>query len=745
MLRAERPAPRSASITPWLQTALLLVAIAALLSGFRMVVEGWAWWWTSVCVVAASLLGSAVGRAVRLPGMVVGLVVWFVVLVAVFAPSTTLAGFVPTPSSIPELLDVGRRAGRVVVEEVAPVDPVAPISFVLAAAFGLLAVVLDTLLVSLTSAVGVGVVMVAMYVCPALIVGDEPSMTIFVLVAVVWLLLLRLEDVASARGAPLGVHRVPATVIGVGAVVLSVVVPTALPRVVTLASDWGGAPPEVFSRGINPMVELGSNLRRGDTVTSLEYSTTSEDPQYLRVATLREFDGSTWAPSRRSARFGAVELPRDADPDDEPVRTSIRIQELDSSRLPLTYPVETVEGLEGSWSLDEQGLTMSSASSTTDGQTYTVESRPSTPTEDEVRDAGDPSGLGVRPYLNLPDLPDVIESEARRVTAGAGTDYDKALALQSYFRDGSFEYSETAPVEEGYDGSGVDVIAEFLEARSGYCVHFASSMAVMARDLGIPSRVVVGFAPGERIGTDDDDRAVFRNTSDTLHAWPELYFEDVGWIGFDPTPGIGSATDLAEDQEAGETTEDSATPEPTTPTETPQARPDEADQSPQAQRQDEPQTSFGPLLGALVALLVVLGVPAAVREVRRRLRLRAAEHAVAPAWEELLDTAYDLGLPAPPGATPREEAATLAAAPGSDADAVDRLLRAYERERFGPPTQEAGPDARADLETALAGLRAGAGRAGRWRAALLPRSLTGRRDTAPRVSDDDRPGARLDA
>ncbi|WP_019146146.1 transglutaminase TgpA family protein [Aeromicrobium massiliense] len=745
MLRAERPAPRSASVTPWLQSALLLVAVAALLSGFRMVVEGWAWWWTSVSVVAASLLGSAVGRAVRLPAMLVGLVVWFVVLVAVFAPTTTIAGFVPTPSSIPELLDVGRRAGRVVVEEVAPVDPVAPISFVLAAAFGLLAIVLDTLLVSLTSAVGVGVVMVAMYVCPALIVGDEPSMTIFVVVAVVWLVLLRLEDVASAHGAPLGVHRVPATVIGVGAVVLSVVVPTALPRVVTLASEWGGAPPEVFSRGINPMVELGSNLRRGDTVTSLEYSTTSEDPQYLRVATLREFDGSTWAPSRRSARFGAVELPREADPDTEPVRTSIRIRELDSSRLPLTYPVDTVEGLEGTWSLDEQGLTMSSSSATTDGQTYTVESRPLTPTDDEVRDAGSPNGLGVRPYLDLPRLPDVISRTARQVTAGAGTDYDKALALQSYFRDGSFEYSETAPVEAGYDGSGIDVIAEFLEARSGYCVHFASSMAVMARDLGIPSRVVVGFAPGERIGTDDQDRAVFQNTSDTLHAWPELYFADVGWIGFDPTPGIGSATDLAEDEEAGETTGDTATPEPTTPTETPQARPDEADQGPQAQQQDEPQTSFGPLLGALAALLVVLGVPAAVREVRRRLRLRAAEGAVAPAWEELLDTAYDLGLPAPPGATPREEAAMLAAVPGSDREAVERLLRAYERERFGPPSDDASPDVRADLRTALAGLRDGAGRAARWRAVVLPRSLTGRRDTGPRVADDDRPGARLDA
>jgi transglutaminase-like putative cysteine protease len=747
VLRADRPAPtRGELLTPWVQTAVLLVALAALLSGFRLVVEGWGWWWTSVGVMTASLLGCAVARAVRLPPAVVGVVVWFVVLAATFAPSTTIAGLVPTPSTVPALLDVGRQAGRVVVEEVAPVDPVAPISFVLAAAFGLLAIVLDALLVTLASAVGVGVVWVGMYVCPALIVGREPSLTVFVLVAALWLLLLRLEDVASVRGAPLGVHRVPATAIAVGALALSVLLPTALPRVATLASDWGGTPPEVFSRGVNPMLELGSNLRRGATVTSLEYTTTADQAQYLRVATLRDFDGTTWEPSG-PARFGVDERPDDdADERDdvEAVRTSVRIRELDSSRLPVPYPVQSVQGLEGTWRLDEQGLTLSSRSATTDGQSYVVRSVPRTPTEDEVRSAGRPDGLGVRPYLELPAMPDVIESTARRVTAGAGSDYDRAMALQSYFRDGSFEYSETAPVEDGYDGNGVEVIAEFLEARSGYCVHFASSMAVMARSLGIPSRVVVGFAPGERIGT-EDGLAVYANTSDTLHAWPELYFDDVGWVGFDPTPGIGSATDLAEEETTETGPDATATPTPTTPTETPGPRRDEADRAQGTDAADEAGPTPVPLLGAGLVLLLVLAVPGVTRSVRRRLRLRRAEHAVAPAWDELLDTAYDLGVPARPDATPREQAALLATAPGARPAAVDRMLVAYERERFGRPGSEPAPDVRADLHTATHALRAAAGRAARWRAAVLPRSLTGRRDTGEDVDARDQPGARLDA
>ncbi len=744
MLRADPGArPRARRALLWAQTLLLLVALAALLSGFHLVIEGWEWWWTSVGVVGAVLLGAAVARQLRLPPALVALAVWLVVLTVTFAPSSTVLGVVPTPSSVPALLDVGRQAGRVIVEEVAPVDPDGSISFVLAAAFGLLAIVMDTLLVSLASATGVGVVMVGMYVCPPLIVGDEPDLAVFVLVAAVWLVLLRLEDGGGPRSAPLGVHRVPALVIGTGALVLSVAVPTVLPRVVTLASDWGADAPEVFSRGVNPMLELGSNLRRGATVESLEYSTTADSAQYLRVATLRDFDGETWEPSGPT-RFGIDETPPEPSRGTQVERTVVRIRDLDSPRLPLPYRLADVEGLEGSWRVNDQGLTMSSQSASTEGQTYAVEALPVDPTEDEIRDAGRSTGLGVRPYLGLPEaMPDVIERTARQVTAGMTNDYDRATALQSYFRDGSFEYSETAPVEEGYDGNGVDVIATFLDVRAGYCVHFSSSMAVMARTLGIPSRVVVGFAPGERTGTEDDGRAIYTNTSETLHAWPELYFDGVGWVRFEPTPGIGSATDFSAPDETEIDPEDSATPTPSAPTPTPSQRPDE---SPQAQAQQEQQDAgrdLAPLLGGAAVVVLLLGVPAAVRTARRRLRWRAAATAVAPAWDEVLDTAYDLGLPARPRGTPREEAAALAEAPGADVDALDRVLGAYERERFGRPQDAAAPDVRTDAGRVVAGLRAAASRPVRWRAALAPRSLLGRRDTAVRASDDDRRGATL--
>ena len=163
-----------------------------------------------------------------------------------------------------------------------------------------------------------------------------------------------------------------------------------------------------------------------------------------------------------------------------------------------------------------------------------------------MRDLTAGPGPGKKAYLELPDdMPEVIGDTAREITEDEDTDYDKVLALQRYFRAGSFRYSETAPVAEDYDGNGVDVIAKFLEAKSGYCVHFSSAMAVMARTLDIPSRIAVGYAPGSTSGF-NDGKTRYENTSDDLHAWTEIYFDGVGWVRFDPTPSVGSPTAFVE-------------------------------------------------------------------------------------------------------------------------------------------------------------------------------------------------------
>src|SRR5579871_5308706 len=134
-------------------------------------------------------------------------------------------------------------------------------------------------------------------------------------------------------------------------------------------------------------------------------------------------------------------------------------------------------------------------------------------------------------YLQLPQLDPRIPELAKSVTAQAQTPVDKAIALESYLQS---KYSYTLQLTSKQSG---DPLARFLfETRAGHCEYFASAMAVMLRTLGIPSREVNGFLPGEynELGEDYIVRA-----SDA-HSWVEAYFPGNGWVVFDPTPAATS-------------------------------------------------------------------------------------------------------------------------------------------------------------------------------------------------------------
>jgi len=143
---------------------------------------------------------------------------------------------------------------------------------------------------------------------------------------------------------------------------------------------------------------------------------------------------------------------------------------------------------------------------------------------EEIRD----TYLKPPPHLD-PRIPDF----ARKITAAAENPYAKALAMESYLRS-NFSYSLNMT-----QNAGADPLAQFLfKSKAGHCEYFASSMAVMLRTLGIPSREVNGFLPGEynEVGGDYIIRA-----SDA-HSWVEAYFPGIGWLTFDPTPPSNEAT-----------------------------------------------------------------------------------------------------------------------------------------------------------------------------------------------------------
>ena len=130
-------------------------------------------------------------------------------------------------------------------------------------------------------------------------------------------------------------------------------------------------------------------------------------------------------------------------------------------------------------------------------------------------------------YLQLPDsLPSRVVTLARALTGNVLSPYDKAVAIETYLRD--LNYVPTShPLPHN-----VDVVDHFLfESQEGYGDYFASAMAVMLRAINIPTRLILGFGPGEQM-----EDAGFMVRDKDSHAWPEVYFPYVGWVPFEPTP-----------------------------------------------------------------------------------------------------------------------------------------------------------------------------------------------------------------
>ncbi len=147
----------------------------------------------------------------------------------------------------------------------------------------------------------------------------------------------------------------------------------------------------------------------------------------------------------------------------------------------------------------------------------------------KARNAGTDYPAEIREtYLELPDnLDPRIPQLAKKITAAAGNPYDKSIQMESYLRR-NFGYTLNLAGKPG-----ADPLAQFLfVTKAGHCEYFASAMAVMLRTLGIPSREVNGFLPGEF----NDVAGDYIVRASDAHSWVEAYFPGSGWITFDPTP-----------------------------------------------------------------------------------------------------------------------------------------------------------------------------------------------------------------
>ncbi len=738
--------------------------------------DTWAWLGYAILTVVTITGTSLAVRRLSAPDGLVPLVnlgALGLLICALFGNGSEILGAVPTAGTFGALRQLINAAASDVVQLAVPVPPHRGLLLLTVLGVGSAAIVIDALTVSMRRAALAGLPLLAMFAVPVAVARDGIGWLPFAVGATGYVVLLLAEgrDRVTRWGRPFTEHSTegdgwrpdpfepsPITAvgrrIGVAAIGIAVVVPVVIPFVHTgglagLASGQGvGSGPGGYSAALNPITALRGQLTRLTPIELLRVRTDDPQPFYLRVTTLDRFTGGGWkqtpltsSPTRPVSGGLPVAGIGRAVPQVR-FKTSVQVRGLGTSQYLPVYSTPTRVSVHGDWRYDPRSGTVFSGRTNTRDLQYSFQSvtpdRFSPRLTDLLKQASDEMGSAdpQAAYRSTPDIADgpEIKKRVEAIVAQRNTPYERALALYNYFRDGKqpFRYTtSTAP------GNGGGALLEFLDSKAGYCEQYASAMAAMARYAELPARVAIGYTKGQR------KKGYWSVTTSDAHAWVEIYFSNVGWIAWDPTPlgGAGRATILPYTAPSAATDGDSpdhpsgAGAGETNKTHQVGAHEDREGRSDTALPLPAPITPAVPpdrtgqwasagLLGALLCI-----APAALRVVGRRRRLREVSGsdprlAVNAAWDEVLASAYDLGHVTDEAQTPRITAECLSRDTGLDdasAAALRRLARAEEQARYStrPPSADGLAGTVGQLRRAM---RHGATRRAGLRARALPPS-----------------------
>lgn len=457
----------------------------------------------------------------------------------------------------------------------------------------------------------------------------------------------------------------------------------------------------------------------------------------VRLATMDAYDGTVYNVSDdgagTSSAFGPVRGNMSAEAEGTPATVHVEIGALDGVWMPGVGAARSVEfggddgeDLRRSAFYNEGTQTAVVTDRLGEGDEYTLEAVvPSTPSDDALEDDD------FAP-LSLPDqegVPEEFAEIAAKAVAEATTPVEQVRALQTMLAEGGYFSHGLEGEVLSRAGHGAERISTLLgsDQMVGDDEQYATAMALLAREIGIPARVVMGFYPEEDAAGD----AVFTATGDTLHAWVEVAFAEHGWVTFDPTPPDDQ---IPNDQ----TTKPKADPKPQVlqpppppqePVDVPPTVPDD--------REAEDESGFDAALiallvaiaiiafsviGVLAAPFVLVGVLKAARRRRRREAERAADR-ISGGWEELVDRAADYGTAVRGGGTRTEDAGVVSAAFAEPR--VTTLAARADVEVFGPsdPTPEDVNEFWRQVDEIVGGMAVGRSFWSRLAARLNVRSL----------------------
>ncbi len=747
-------------------TVLVLVAAIPLLAGATWLAR--AAGIVLVLLVAASATGARLLRAFAI--IATYLASLLIYLCVAFANAACYARIIPSPHAATLL---GHLYTRAFAEfgYAPPIPDISAVSFVTAGGIGLVAVAVDVLAVRMRRPALAGLPLLLLFSVPVatnlkqIALGQSITFALslagyLALLSTdgrdrlrMWGRLVTFRHVQTAdetgtgpdtRDLSAGGRR-----IGLAALCLAVIVPTVVPPshghdlFSTTPTGSGGGSTGV---ALEPLIQVQQQLEgKPEPVLSYTTNDASAADQYLQVYVLNyNAIKNNWLPSLSATGERAVAggSPLPWQPQGvtakTPVittKTMIRLNKDQSGLaiLPLPYAPDKLDAPAGSWLELRNSLMVLSDRAALSGLQYTVTSKEAQPTGAQIDKSGViPTGIQAADgYYNGPYGTHLLQI-AQKHTAGATSNLQIALDLENWFRSKAFTYSLTNLP------SGSNWLVKFLTTdKRGVCRQFAWAFAVLARLVGIPSRIAVGYTAG----TYSNSSHRWQVTTADAHAWPELYFSGYGWLRFEPTPtarGQGTATLPGYATAAGSSGS-------TTPT-GPQG-PHNRNTGPLTGHSGKvhkgritPLAGIAPgsvhqarssgsgiVLAVLIVVFLLLAWPSVTRLVTRRRRwlMASGDAGLADAaWRELVDDMADLGLPCGPSETPRAVARRIGSAVNLDpyaVQAVTRLSAAEERARYAQSPQP-GAGLASDVRAVRRAAAASVSRAQRVRARLLPAS-----------------------
>ena len=265
------------------------------------------------------------------------------------------------------------------------------------------------------------------------------------------------------------------------------------------------------------------------------YKTTTSSPDPLRVGILTDYRRGEW----RRTRFvpegvlpGGVEDPV-GNPDVPRTEVEVTVEEsrLQAPQIALPTPLLSAD-LDGA---ELRTNFLGGYAVAASAEEYSATYSQLTPREGDFTDEGErPAGWDMGIFSEVDDdslqrLSELVDS----VVPEGSSPLETARLLQAHFRSSQYTYSLQLPTPtDPVSGRAMmsDPLSNFLVSRTGYCVQFASAFIMAARLKGIPARMAIGFLPGT------PGNGVYTVRASDAHAWPELWFPELGWTRFEPTP-----------------------------------------------------------------------------------------------------------------------------------------------------------------------------------------------------------------